>query len=674
MYKYFAKDATALSETLPEDRAAAPASPNEALSRLLDLARHLLDVPVAVVCFLDTPPASQRYAARGLAADAPTCPSPFCKAVLEADGLLLIEDVKTHASFAHDPLLTTAEARFGAGAIIQTNGHPTGVLALLDTRPRTLSQEQQQTLHHLAGLAADQPSLYQQALDGREARYQAYFEQSVEGIWCYAFVPPVSTALPIEEQIQHAYANARLVECNDAMAHMYGYDNAADLAHDDPARRLPPYAEGNFEAVKAFFEAGYRATEVETVEYDRYGNARCFSNNVVGIIENGHMVRVWGSQTDITERWWAEDALRKSEQLLSSINENISEAIYRSTPAGDLLYANDAMVQMFGYASAQEMMDGHVVRFYHDPQRRGQLMARTEKEHGFKGEEVKFVRKDGSTFWGLISCNVTLDDGGAIVTYDGAISDITKRKRYEQSLIEAKEQALEMARLKSAFLADMSHEIRTPLTSIIGCADILAEEAPEAHRELVQLIQQSGDRLVQTLQSVLDLARLEGETPTLNAEQIDAVVLARQVLDLFRLQAQQRGLDLRLTAPDAPLTVRLDAGALSRILTNLVSNAIKFTKEGHVAVILEATTLEEQGDALEIRVEDTGTGISKDFMPSVFSEFRQEASMLAANAPGSGLGLAITKRLVALLGGSIEVESEKGRGSVFTVRLPRGDD
>ena len=667
MYKYFAKDSPPLPEKLPEDGAAAPASPDEALGRLLDLARHLLDVPVAVVWFLDTPETAQRYAARGLGTAVPTCPSPFCNAVLAADDLLLVEDAQAHPTFAQDPLLTAAQARFGVGAAIQTNGHATGVLALLDTRSRTLSQTQQQTLHHLAGLAAAQPALHQPDAADREARYRAYFEQSVEGIWCYAFVPPVPTALPIDEQIQHAYANARLIECNDAMARMYGYDSAADLAHDDLARRLPPYAEGNFEAVKAFFDNGYRSTEVETVEYDRYGNARCFSNNVVGILEDGHMVRVWGSQTDITERWWAEDALRQSEQLLSSINENISEAIYRSTPDGHLLYANDAMVQMFGYASAREMMDGHVVRFYRDSQRRAELTARTEKEHGFKSEEVEFVRKDGSTFWGLISCNVTLNDEGEIVTYDGAISDITQRKRYEQSLIEAKEQALEIARLKSAFLADMSHEIRTPLTSIIGFADILAEEAPDAHQELAQLIRQSGDRLVQTLQSVLDLTRLEGETPTLNAEQIDVATLARQVLDLFHLQAQQRGLDLRLTAPDEPLTVWLDAGALSRILTNLISNAIKFTKEGHVAVILE-----DHVHTLEIRVEDTGAGISEEFIPSVFSEFRQEAGTLAPNAPGSGLGLAITKRLVALLGGSIDVESEKGRGSVFTVRLPRG--
>ena len=349
------------------------------------------------------------------------------------------------------------------------------------------------------------------------------------------------TSLPVEEQVRLAFERARLTECNDAMARMYGFENAADLADDDLTRHLPLYATGNFEAVKAFFESGYRATAVETLEYDRYGHPRRFSNNVVGIIDNGHMVRVWGSQTDITQR-----------------------------------------------------------------------------------------------------------------------------KRYEQSLIDAREQALELARLKSTFLAQMSHEIRTPLTAMIGFADILADEAPEQHRELAGLIRQSGQRLIQTLKSVLDLTRLEGEPLEFAAERFDVVELAQQVLDLFRLQAQQRGLDLTLETPPTPVIVWLDAGALSRILTNLVSNAMKFTPEGQVTVIIE-----EQEQALEIRVEDTGVGISEDFLPRIFAAFRQEAGGLAPDEEGSGLGLAITERLVALLGGAIDVESKKGQGSVFTVRLPK---
>ena len=664
MYRYFSKDASA-PRTLPRDEAA-PTSLDEALSRLLDLARQALDAPAAFVYFLDVAQAPRLHAVQGLALDAAPGASPFCDAVLASGGVLVIDEAKAHPALAADPLLAAAGARFCAGATANRDGQPIGVLAILDTRLRTISEAQQQTLRDLAHLVADAWTWSELGIAEREVRYLGYFEKSVEGIWCYEFVPPVPTSLPVEEQVRLAFERARLTECNDAMARMYGFENAADLADDDLIRRLPPYATGNFEAVKAFFESGYRATEVETLEYDRHGHPRHFSNNVVGIIRDGHIVRVWGSQTDITERREAEEALRQSQQLLSSINQNISEGLYRTTPRGDLLYANEALARMFGYESPEEMMKVLVPRFYHDPKRREALMDLTEREHSFKHEEVEFVRKDGSPFWGLVSCNVTLDEAGRVVTYDGAISDITQRKRYEQSLIDAREQALELARLKSTFLAHMSHEIRTPLTAMIGFADILADEASEQHRELAGLIRQSGQRLIQTLKSVLDLTRLEGEPLELAAERFDVVELAQQVLDLFRLQAQQRGLDLKLEAPPTPVIVWLDAGALSRILTNLVSNAMKFTPEGQVTVIIE-----EQEQALEIRVEDTGVGISEDFLPRIFAAFRQEAGGLVPDEEGSGLGLAITKRLVALLGGAIDVESKKGRGSVFTVRLPK---
>ena len=382
-------------------------------------------------------------------------------------------------------------------------------------------------------------------------------------------------------------------------------------------------------------------------------------------------MRVWGAQADITERRRAEEALRASEQLLSSINQNISEGIYRYTPQGTLLYANDALARLFGYASGEEMRHAPVSTWYRHPARCDELAARAARDHGLSNEEAEFVRKDGSTFWGRITCNATFDAEGRIVTFDGAISDVSQRKRYEQSLIEAKEQALEIAQLKSAFLANMSHEIRTPLTAVVGFADILAEEITGEHQEMAQLIQQSGQRLVQTLQSVLDLARLEreayvGEKLHLSTAPIEVVTVIRQVLDLFSLQAEQRGLDLQLNAPDEPVTARLDAGALSRILTNLISNAMKFTPNGYIRV-----TLTYRNDDLTLQVKDSGIGISKDFLPQLFSEFRREAKTLPLGKEGNGLGLAITKRLVALLSGTIEVESKKNRGSLFTVRLPR---
>jgi signal transduction histidine kinase len=232
----------------------------------------------------------------------------------------------------------------------------------------------------------------------------------------------------------------------------------------------------------------------------------------------------------------------------------------------------------------------------------------------------------------------------------------------------ARAQAEEMARLKSAFLANMSHEIRTPLTAIIGFAQVLAEEVDEEQQGLVAPIEQGGRRLLDTLNSVLDLARLQAGRFDLRIEPVDTAEEAHALGDLLRPLAQQKGLALVVHAPPNGLVAHADRSALQRVLTNLVSNAVKFTSAGRVTISAEAV-----GGRIRLRVRDTGRGISPAFLPALFEEFRQESDGLTRSHEGSGLGLAITRQLVELTGGTIQVESELGVGSAFTVTLPRAD-
>lgn len=239
------------------------------------------------------------------------------------------------------------------------------------------------------------------------------------------------------------------------------------------------------------------------------------------------------------------------------------------------------------------------------------------------------------------------------------------QERYKQDLLAAKEKAEEMNRLKSTFLANMSHEIRTPLTSIIGFADVLAEEeVAEENREFASLIRVSGQRLLDTLNSVLDLAQLEGKTLTLYPEKLDLHEEVSSILKLFSRRAVDKGLFLRQEGIQTATFANLDRGAFTRILTNLLGNAIKFTDQGGIVVHL--STSEEH---IMIEVQDTGIGISPKFLPDIFSEFRQESAGVSRFFEGSGLGLTITKRLVELMGGTIDVSSEKGKGSIFALRF-----
>ncbi len=226
-----------------------------------------------------------------------------------------------------------------------------------------------------------------------------------------------------------------------------------------------------------------------------------------------------------------------------------------------------------------------------------------------------------------------------------------------------------MNRLKSAFLANMSHEIRTPLTSIIGFAEVLGEEVEGEKGEMASLIHRSGMRLKQTLTSVLDLARLEEDEINLSLVRTSLNDPIHETVNLLRPQAEGNDLELRLDLPPSPVAAVVDEAAFDRIVTNLVTNALKFTGEGHVTVALEPAS-----DTVSLTVTDTGVGIEESFLQRIFEAFEQESEGTMREYEGIGLGLTITKRLVDLMNGDIDIDSTKGEGTTVTVRFPRFED
>lgn len=245
-------------------------------------------------------------------------------------------------------------------------------------------------------------------------------------------------------------------------------------------------------------------------------------------------------------------------------------------------------------------------------------------------------------------------------------SDITERKNYESQLVKAKERAEELAHLKSSILANMSHELRTPLAGILGFAGVLAQETDGEHREFAQLIEESGRRLLHSLNSVMDLTHLDSGNLVAVPKMVNVRDCVDKVIYTHAPLAEERGLQLLVRNEAKNTVIQTDAGFLERILLNLVDNAIKFTEQGSVTVVLS-----EEKDQLLIEVIDTGVGISETFLPHIFEEFRQESVGLSRSYQGSGLGLAITRRLVDALRGEIEVFSVKDEGTRFTLRFPR---
>jgi signal transduction histidine kinase len=216
-------------------------------------------------------------------------------------------------------------------------------------------------------------------------------------------------------------------------------------------------------------------------------------------------------------------------------------------------------------------------------------------------------------------------------------------------------------------LANMSHEIRTPLTSIVGLSDVLEENLEGDQAELADIVRKSSQRLKETLTSVLQLSKLEAGAHELERTPVGLAPIADETVKLLSPKAVDQSVEIAADVPDTPVKGEWDEGALKRIVTNLTENAIKFTPEnGEVEVRVRA----EDDDAV-LAVEDTGVGIDEEFLPDIFNAFEQEDGGIDREHEGSGLGLAITKRLTEALGGEIDVESEKGVGTCFTVRLPR---
>ncbi len=247
-----------------------------------------------------------------------------------------------------------------------------------------------------------------------------------------------------------------------------------------------------------------------------------------------------------------------------------------------------------------------------------------------------------------------------------AAKEEAERARTEAEV--ARDQAEEAARLKSAFLANMSHEIRTPLTSIIGFAEALGDEVCDGNGNtgrFAGLIERSGRRLLDTLDGVLNLSKLEAGQMGLETEPVDLVTKARRAAEELRPQATEKGLGLTVETSRPEVWARADAGSVQIVLQNLVSNAIKYTEEGGVHV----RVFRENGWAV-LEVEDTGIGMDPALADDLFKPFRQASEGLGRAYEGSGVGLAVTQKATEEMGGQVDVETEAGAGSCFTVRLP----
>jgi PAS domain S-box-containing protein len=372
---------------------------------------------------------------------------------------------------------------------------------------------------------------------------------------------------------------------------------------------------------------------------------------------------------DVGWRKEAEAALRSSEAIYRTIARNIPDGSV-SVVGRDLRYlaVEGSLLPILGPARSE--MEGRRIGEAHDEETARVLEERFRRALAGASDGYE-AQRNGRTLW---SRYVPLrDERGEVIAAMAMTLDVTERTQAERDLLAAKEEAERANRAKSEFLAHMSHEIRTPISAIVGLSEVLQPRVHDREaREFVEMIRESARSLLSIIGNILDLAYIESGKVELTTAPIRLRSLLEGLVNTYSVMARQKGLSLALeTGEDVPETVEADQEFLSRVLTNLLSNALKYTSRGGVRLAVELQRPFDGGERLRFAVSDTGVAIPAAGRDRLFQSFeRLHGTVTRPSYQGTGLGLTISKRLVELMGGIIGLESEEGVGSTFYFTLP----
>ncbi|SCA58255.1 putative Histidine kinase [Candidatus Terasakiella magnetica] len=411
-----------------------------------------------------------------------------------------------------------------------------------------------------------------------------------------------------------------------------------------------------------------------------YHDGRVVDNDT-NLMEDGGFV--WVSQ-DVTSLREDAETMRR---LSYALEQSPAEVIITNTD-GVIEYVNAKFTENTGFSREQAI--GHktsMVRSGHMPHQYYENLWETLKQGKDWSGEVLNKRKDGSLFWQLLSIAPMYEPDGSVQRYLAIKENIDERKKAEEELsrhrdhlqelvdersrelIKARDEAEQANRAKSEFLSSMSHELRTPLNGILGFAQLMEmsrkDKLSETQREYTQHIFKAGQHLLGLINEILDLAKIEAGKMQLNIMEVDLVAAVSDSIDLVQNMADDRSVTLHNQIDEDVISVYGDPVRLKQVVVNILSNAIKYNRdEGDVFLCVE-----QEEDALVLSISDSGYGIAKDKMKDLFTPFNR-LGVEGQNIEGSGIGLTITRKLVTMMGGDIQVESEEGKGSTFSLYLP----
>ncbi|RKE35752.1 PAS domain S-box-containing protein [Paraburkholderia sp. BL23I1N1] len=441
------------------------------------------------------------------------------------------------------------------------------------------------------------------------------------------------------------------------------YDAYMSVLHPDDRARTEA-------AIVRYLKRDVDAFELENRLCHRDGSIRwVLVRGMARWDARGKAIRFVGSLVDITELKLTEQALRSSEARFRGTFENAAVGIAHCDLDGHFLRLNQRLCEIVGY-----QRESLLLKRFQDITDPDFLAASEEKYRLLTGgqlshysEETPLVKLDGSRVWVSVSVAPQCDANGQAIHTIAIFQDISASKALEDTVRVAKDTAESANRAKDQFLANISHELRTPLNGILGYAQILRRDAGMTERQLsgLAVIEQSGEHLLMLINDILDFARIEAGKLELNMTDVPLCPFLRVISEMVSVRADQKNLVLKHEAPaNLSKVIRVDEKRLRQVLLNLLANAVKFTDQGEVTLVVRMMSEAR----LRFEVKDTGIGVSPDRLETIFQPFEQ-AGDLTRRTGGVGLGLAISRQLVRVMGSEIHVTSTVGRGSTFWFEL-----
>ncbi|MGE0095266.1 MAG: PAS domain-containing protein [Alphaproteobacteria bacterium] len=432
-------------------------------------------------------------------------------------------------------------------------------------------------------------------------------------------------------------------------------------ALEDSARNLTP----------RFWEGRERTKTGEIRWTQTYGQPRR--------LENGDIL--WdGLIVDVTEGKLAQQALRDREELLRSITSSIPGNVYRRIVHADgrisYPFVSWGLLPIYGLDPKGEMADvGRFIEMTHPDDRAAyeEAFARSERDLTAFDLVRRLVLPSGETKW-IHGVAIPKRHANGDVVWDGVTFDVTEQKRAQEAIAKAADEAQAASRAKSEFLANMSHELRTPLNAILGFSEVILDEVygplqPPNYLEYIRLVRDSGHHLLNVINDILDMSKIEAGRYDLEFERVDLSQVIAECVSMVAAAAREKSITVK-NGMSGPLPLaRIDRRAAKQVFLNLLSNSVKFTgPNGKVAIISGPA----DKDWAEVAVKDTGVGIPAEALERIFEPFQQADASLSRRHEGAGLGLSISRKLMELHGGTLTVRSQPGIGTEVTARFPIG--